>query len=243
MSHNRTYREWEDVSQSVRFTAFTPFYPLLETHGITQEMAEIYFKLDYSSAVTMYDDTEIRYIFMGVWEQNRKKYEKLFAIYDAQYNPLEADEMTESYSSTRTPNLTRTGQSSATASGTIERKQTLTKTETPNQYGTTTTHSVNPYDNPGFRSETKDETIDSGTRTTTEAYTGSPDASSSTSSGSSTQTETGTETISHTLSRSGNSRYSPQELAEQEIALAERMNIFKIIEKDIARKVFLQVWI
>lgn len=241
MSHN--WREWTDVPQSVRFTSFTPFANILEHHGITQEMAELYFKLDYESAVTRYTDAEIRYIFSGVWEQNRKKYEKLFALYDATYTPLEADEMTETYSSTRTPNLTRTGQSSATASGTMERKQTLTKTETPNQYGTTTTHSVNPYDNPGFRSETKDETIDTGTRTTSESYSGSPDASSSTSSGSSTQTETGTETISHTLTRSGNSRYSPQELAEQEIALAERMNIFKIIEKDLAKKVFLQVWI
>lgn len=240
---SRTWREWTDIPIINRFACFAPFAPLLEAHGISQEMAEVYFHLDYESALTKYTNDELLYIFNGVYAQNAKKYEKMFALWDAEYNPLEADEMTETYSSTRTPNLTRTGTSSATASGTMERKQTLTKTETPNQYGTTTTHSVNPYDNPGFRTEYKDETIDSGTRTTSESYSGSPDASSSTSSGSSTQTERGTETISHNLTRSGNSRYSPQELAEQEIALADRLNIFKIIEKDIAKKVFLQVWI
>lgn len=178
-----------------------------------------------------------------VYETNLKKYQKLIAIYAAQYDALEDLDYTETYTDLRTPNLQRQTSSTNSSSGTYKNNQSRTTTETPQNWQAENVHSVNPYDNSGFRTESKDVSSESGTRSTSESWSGSPDQTSNTSTGSQTVGETGSETITHTGSRVGNNgSHTLQELAEQEITLAARMNIFRIIEKDLAAKLFLQVW-
>ena len=56
--------------------------------------------------------------------------------------------------------------------------------------------------------------------------------------------ETGTETNIHRLTRSGNIGVTTsQQMLESELVLADKMNLFKIIEQDLASKLFLQVWL
>ena len=109
--------------------------------------------------------------------------------------------------------------------------------------------SIAPEDSDTVHLQTETTTTPSGSSTQTETYTGQPDTSSTTTSGerstsgSSTQTETGSETTAYESHIHGNIGVrSAQELAEQEMALAAKMNIFKQIERDIAEKLFIQVW-
>ncbi len=179
-----------------------------------------------------------------VYSTNLKKYQKLIAVYAKEYDALEDLALNERYSSIRTPDLTRETTSEGQSSGTVKNNQSRSTTDSPNGFQTQNVHSVNPYDGTGFRTESQDISSETGTRTTTESYSGQPDQTSSTSSGESTTTEKGTETITHTLTRSGSDgRRTLQELAQQEFTLAERMNIFRIIERDLAAKLFLQVWL
>lgn len=137
--------------------------------------------------------------------------------------------------------------------------QTRTTIESPEDYGEITTHKVNPYDNPGLVEEYQDTMTQTGKRQIEESYSGNADTSdttvtgssttknsggtSTTNSGTNTQTETGTDTTSHTLTRKGNIGVTTtQKMLEDELALADKMNIFKIIEQDIAAKIFIQVW-
>lgn len=179
-----------------------------------------------------------------VYETNLKKYQKMIAVYAAEYNALEDLAENETYTDIRTPELQRATQSSGSASGTVKNNQTRTTTESPNGYQTQNIHSVNPYDGTGFRTESQDVSTETGTRSTAESWSGTADTTSSTSTGSQTISDTGRETITHTASRSGNNGgHTLQELADQELTLADRMNIFKVIEKDIAKKLFIQVWL
>ena len=148
----------------------------------------------------------------------------------------------------------------STTSTTSQVNQTRTTVDTPNDYSETTLHTVNPFDNTGFSDEYQDTTTQTGSRTVQESYSGSPDTQDQTATGSSTTTnsggttttqtgsntqkETGTETMEHILTRKGNIGVTTsQQMLESELNLAEKMNIFKIIEQDIAEKVFLQVWL
>lgn len=138
--------------------------------------------------------------------------------------------------------------------------QVHTTTDTPNGYTETSVHSVNPYDNAGMTEESQDKLTQTGSRTVQESYSGDADTTDQTVSGTSTTTnsggtstkntgtntqqETGTDKTEHTLTRKGNIGVTTsQQMLESEMNLAEKMNIFKIIEQDIAAKLFLQVWI
>ena len=56
-------------------------------------------------------------------------------------------------------------------------------------------------------------------------------------------TETGTDKHERELSVVGNiGTMSSQNMANQELDLAGRMNIFREIERDLAAKLFIQVW-
>ena len=56
-------------------------------------------------------------------------------------------------------------------------------------------------------------------------------------------TETGTETHARSFTAKGNiGTMTVQDMANQELDLSERMNVFRQIEKDLAAKLFLQVW-
>lgn len=237
-------REWYEIEPLTRQQLFQPFSEFFSTYlDFTDIQAESFFTQDYKHALTYYTNAELLTIFSAVWETNKQRYRKLGELLINLYDPLAGVDMYESYTDVRTPELTTSTASSGSSSGTIANHQTKTTTETPNSYQTTNVHSVNPYDGTGFRTENQDVSTETGSRTATETYTGDPDTTSSTSSGLQTTNEGGKETITHTLQRVGNNgTRAPAELADLEYNFAQKLNLFKTIEKDIAAKIFLQVW-
>ena len=225
------------------------------------------FTLDFETAQTQYTDEWITKIFQLVYHTNSIKYAKLVAAATAEYDPIENYNMTESGTDIRTPDLTSaltlgttstmtdTRGTSGTTTTSTKLNQSRTTTETPNQYTETSTHKVSPYDNPGFTDEYSDTSVQSGSKTVSESYSGNADettvtgsstnsgGTSTTNSGTNTNRETGTDTTTHSLTRKGNAGVTTtQQILESELSLADKMNIFKIIEQDIAAKLFLQVW-
>ena len=255
----RIYRDhpelWHDIVANFDALGFSSFQPWLEQLGIGEENAEVNFIADYYNAKCKYTDEWILHIFQRVAQENAKKYDKLLAVYMAEYNPLDNYDRTEESTHTRTPDLSRevssnaSEESSGSSSTDTQHKQTKTTTDSAGDYSTTVQESIAPEDTDTVHLQTQTTTTPTGSSTQTETYTGDPDHSETTTggerstSGSSTETETGTETTSIESHIRGNiGIMSSQELAEREMRLANQMNIFKIIEKDIAEKLFIQVW-
>lgn len=268
-------RTWSEITQTIenQFEFWNDYWTdILENIGLTVHSAWKTMQYDFESAVTRYDDDDINQIFRLVYNNNYLKYQKLITVATAEYEPINNYNMIEEGQDTRTPNLTsqvtlnttsattdtRSTTSNGTSSTTSAINQTKTTTDAPQNYKETATHSVNPYDNPGFNSEYKDELTQEGTRTVQETYTGNPDTTAVTSNststnsggtstantGTNTSTETGTDTTTHRLTRRGNIGVTTsQQMLESELVLADKMNLFKIIEQDLASKLFLQVWI
>lgn len=272
MNRIQTPRRWETIADTISQNPFSAFDSILSDLDLDKAAALEYFTLDFLSAVTNYTDEYIMKIFEMVYHTNKIKYLKLAATAKAEYDPISNYDMRETSTDIRTPNLTHeltldtsvtmtdtrqtTAQTNNTRTNTI--KQVHETVEIPQNFSETSVHAINPYDNPGFTDESKDTVTQSGTRKTTDTYSGDPDemtqagtstvqntgGTSTANSGTNTQTETGTETTTHMLSRSGNIGVTTsQQMLASEMALAEKMNIFKLIEQDIAAKLFLQVWI
>lgn len=170
------------------------------------------------------------------------------------------NELTLNTTADITDNRSTTTEGSSNTTTHNQLNQQHITTETPNGYEESTIHEVNPSDNHGFAEDYRDTTTQKGTRTVTESYSGNPDETTTNVTGNSTstnsggtkttntgtnkQTETGTDTTKHTLTRKGNIGItSSQQLITAELELADKMNIFKVIEQDLAAKIFLQVWI
>jgi len=234
---------------------FDSFQPWLTILDIGEDNATANFLQDYYHAMCQYTKEWIIHTFMRVAQENAKKYDKLCAIYSATYNPIENYDRTEESTHTRTPDITRetsssaSDESSGSSSTDMQRRQTRTTTDNAGNYTTTVQQAIAPEDTETVHLQTQTTTTPTGSSTQTETYTGDPDhtetatTSGRTTSGAATQTETGTETTEIDSHIHGNIGVrSAQELAEQEIQLAEKMNIFRIIEKDIAAKLFIQVW-
>lgn len=221
-----------------------PFVDLLFGIGIGTDLANTMFRIDYADAYTPYNDTDILRIVKMLFTINFRKYEKFKDVYEADYNPVENYSMTETMTDTRTPDLSATTTSTGTSSSQSKINQQQTTTDTPDNYSQTSIRSVNPYDNSGMRSESQNVTTDSGSRSTTVAYSGSPDTASSETTTTTTATNTGTETNRHTGSRSGNIGVTTsQQMLESEIELAKKIDFFKEIEMDLAKKLFIGVWL
>lgn len=265
-------RQWHDVDvPNIFITYRDDWHPILEALGMDINVAWLMFSRDYDNAYTIYDDYMIYSIWQEVYQANYLKYQKFIAAASAEYEPIENYNMIEVGQDIRTPNLTnqmtlnttaamtdtRSTQVYSHAENTSQINQTRTNTDTPSNYTTTSTHKVNPYDNPGFVNAEEDVSVQTGSRTNTETYSGNPDTSttsgnssttntggtSTTNTGTNTSTETGTEKNDHKLTRRGNIGVTTsQQMLESELALAEKMNLFRIIEQDIASKLFLQVW-
>ena len=271
MPITREYREWATIAETIS-NPFASFSTILTVLDIDSTAAMDIFTIDFETATCRYTDEYILKIFDIVYNTNRIKYEKLIAAATAEYNPIDNYNMIESSTDVRTPDLTtqltlnttaamtdtRTTTTTGDSTTTNKLNQTKSTTETPNNYTETATHAVNPYDNPGMTEESRDTTVQSGMRTVAESYSGTPDetivnagstvtnsgGTSTTNSGTNTNKETGTDTTEHELTRRGNIGVTTsQQMLESEMALAGKMNIFKIIEQDLAEKVFLQVWI
>lgn len=247
--------EFHIICEDFDVLPFDNFQPWLNELGIGESNASVNFICDYYSARSKYTDEWILHIFQRVAQENAKKYDKLIAIYKAEYNPLDNYDRSEESTHTRTPDLSReisssaSEESSGSSSTDTQRKQTRTTTDSAGDYITTVQQSIAPEDTDTVHLQTQTTTTPTGSSTQTEAYTGDPDHSETTTggerstSGSSTETETGTETTEIESRIHGNiGIMSSQELAEREMALAAKMNIFKVIEQDIAAKLFMQVW-
>lgn len=247
--------EFHVICEDFDVLPFDNFQPWLYELGIGESNASVNFVCDYYSAKCKYTDEWIMHIFQRVAQENAKKYDKLLAIYKAEYNPLDNYDRSEESTHTRTPDLSReisssaSEESSGSSSTDTQRKQTRTTTDNAGDYITTVQQSIAPEDTDTVHLQTQTTTTPTGASTQTEAYSGDPDHSETTTggerstSGSSTETETGTETTEIESRIHGNiGVMSSQELAEREMALAAKMNIFKVIERDIAAKLFLQVW-
>lgn len=210
---------------------FTIFLPLLAELGIPVSDALKIFTQDYYNAQCFFSSyMEVVAAFSNCFYVIHEKYDTLLKNYP----------FSELKKRVRSPNITRSMSASSTGSADVDRKQTETQTEEPlDNYGQTRTHSVSPYDAGAndFKNEYKDEVKNTGKKKLTTTYTGNPDHTTSSSSGSRSDTETGTETTTETTI--GKAGMSMQEML-QDYALAKP--IFKMIEEEIAKKIFLQVW-
>lgn len=236
-------RHWIDVMDNLNGNPFEYFTVWLQELSISTAEALNFFTIDYQHATTLYSTQTILSLFSKVALVNSVKYTKLVGVIQAEYNPIDNYNMTENSTDIRTPDLTATSSGTSTATGTVKNNQIRTTTDNPDGYSETSIRSVNPYDGTGMREESQNVNTQTGSRETTESYSGSGDTTDSTSTANSTTTETGTENFEHTLTRKGNIGVTTsQQMLESEIALAQKMNIWKIIEQDIAEQIFLKVW-
>lgn len=243
MQQPQTWAQIVDQMQAAAANPFEAFNEILTAIDVQPADALEYSAIDFADLDCIYTIPEIVKIAAMVYAKNAKKYQMLLDVYNAEYNPIDNVDAHETFTDTRTPDITRTSSSEGTSSSEVKNNQERTTTDTPNNYKTTTEISKNPYDNPGYTPETKQETTDSGSRTTTESFSGAADTSSATSTGSSSSTETGTETIVHTSYRHGNIGVtSTQQLITQQIELAPKMDILSIIFADLIDAVCIQVW-
>ena len=211
--------------------------------------------IDYAEAKCIYTHVALPTVGKKTAATNAKKYDKLIAIYNAEYNPLENYDRVEESTHTRVPDLTKTETHDTStvldAEGTVDTKnnQTATTTTTPTNYGSTTTKRVSPYDMTGYKDAEQTETTMEGSQSVATSYAGDPDHTATTNdatttvTGDITTTEEGTDTTTIESNVHGNiGVMSSQQMAEQEIALAQKMAIFKTMERDLAAAILLQVW-
>lgn len=237
-------RRFRKIANSLHWDeCFTMYSEIFETLGIDYQIATDRMIQNYEQAVSVYTDEYIKLIFTNNYYANAKKYAELIALYEEDIDIFSPVNITESYTDTRTPNLTSSSTSSAGGSTETKNNQSRTSTTTP-ATTTTTNHSVNPFDNTGLRQESQDTSTDSGTNTTVESYSGLADKIESTSSSSSSVSTTGTETIVHSLTRSGrDGKFTISDLINQAEEAAKELNLLDLILNDIAEQVFLQVWL
>lgn len=233
-------------------TYFLYFLPWLETLGFSQSNAADAFLQDYGGAWCPWDDENIPKVFQRVALENKRKYDMACAIFAAEYEPLVNYDRTESEIDTRTPNLTtaHSGQNAVQEARATKNNQTEHRADKPKAndgetWQETTTRSVAPYNTTDFSGSEMEERTETGWRETETSYTGEADTENTTrnTTDASTVTETGTETHARSLTAKGNiGTMTVQDMANQELDLAERMNVFRAIERDLAAKLFLQVW-
>lgn len=225
---NDSWKPWREVSATLTDNPFDPLSALLTSINMDTDSALWQFNEDYHDADTWYtDQADILKIFEIVANANKTKYQALVDTYP----------FSEMRRKVRTPSITHSVAASSSGSASVTRNQTETQTETPNGYGQTRTHSVAPFDTETLKHEYQDSITNNGTRTVSTSYSGLPDLTSSSSSGSRTDTETGTETTTETVI--GSDKLT---MAEAMADMAAAANIFSIIERDIAAKLFVQIW-
>lgn len=216
-----------DLSSSSPENPFQVFSSILQDLGIGEFDALNIFTADYYNAETWFSTYgEVLDAFLRVEYNIRQKYEVLIDNYP--FNTIKEKR--------RTPNLTRSMSASSTGSADVTRNQKETVDETP-PTDTTVTRSVAPYDTTTLAVESQNKTQQNGHRKVETSYSGQPDHTASSSSGSRTDTETGTDTTTEkTIGKPG------QSIGETLADYLQAESIFKMIEEEIAKKIFLQVW-
>lgn len=257
----KVYRDHPEIvgdvlEYGIMEVVFAFFLPWLTQLDITENDAALWFLIDYIDAKILYRDEVLATIGKKTAIANKKKYDKLLSVYNAEYNPLENYDRTEESTHTRTPTLTTTASQTATGSATSNNTQTtaITQTQTtkttPSQgYELTTTQKVAPFDTGTLQNQTQTAQTQSGYLQTEMSYSGNPDTqtnngtTTSSTSGSTTTSESGTDITEINSYIHGNVGVtSSQQMATQELELAEKMAIWRIIEKDVAAAILLQVW-
>lgn len=220
-----------DPSTSPPENPFTVFLPLLAQMNIPVENALNIFTADYYDAECFFETySDVLAAFTNVYYSIQQKYTIILQNYP--FATLKEH--------TRSPNLKRWSSASSSGSADVTRNQKETQTETPlDDYGQERVHSVTPYDSSSgtFQSEYKDQVKNVGSKKVETEYSGDPDHTESESSGTRTDTETGNETITEkTIGKPGQSM--GEMLEDFELAAS----LFKMLEAEIAKKIFLQIW-
>lgn len=222
---------------------FSEYADILEEIGATTTEATDRMWTLYEEAITSYTAESILNIFHLNLVANLKKYAELIEFYEEKFYPFGDYYRNETYDHQRTPDLTSASTSTGTGSADSARNQTRTTTNTPG-VTTTTTHSVNPFDNTGLKQESQDVTGETGYGTISEAYTGDPDHTTTSSSASSSVSTTGTDRNEYSKIIHGRDGRRPtSEVVADGLLAAALHDILDIIINDIADQIFLQVWI
>lgn len=236
---------------------FLYFSDQLSTLGYTEELAASIFIQDYFGAWCPYTNEYIPSVFQRVALENIRRYDMMLEIFSAQYDPLVNYDRSENETTTRTPNLTTSSSGQAAENNkreTLKRgiEHRADKGVVPegdeDPWSETTDHSVAPFDNQNLRTSDQDKRTEHGWReiqTSTEYPDNKPDVEETlrTSNHTESKTETGSDTTGRQLVVKGNiGTVTAQDMANQQLDLAERMNLFRIIEADLAAKLFIQVW-
>lgn len=227
-------RDYDKTEILGYFDAGLNYYePLLMSLGTSIESFEQILYMDYLDARPIYKTADdIQMCFYKVYLKNQKKYEIWQQVYDAEYDPIQNYDRHEESTKTRKPDLKQETEAQS------QRNQTRTTTDNPQNYTETETRSVSPYDSQTMTAAEQYERSASGARNTTETYSGAPDTASS------TTTTTGTDTDaveSHIYGNIGVT--TSQMMLGSSLDLADRMRLVQEIEQDIAKELFLQVWL
>lgn len=235
------------MQKEITTNPFQGYLITLTAIGATAEDALQRMWENCEEQITNYSIEFIYEIFISNYIANKKKYDSLVEFYQDDLHLFGDYYRNEEYEHTRTPDLTSGTTSSGSGSVDTERKQTESRTETPNQYTTTNTHSVVPFDantSPGARVESIDASVDTGSRTVATSYTGQPDHTASSSSASSTVTTTGTDKNEYTKVITGRDGRRPvSEVIADGLEAAAMLDVLDVIINDVANQIFLQVWI
>ena len=147
---------------------FQNYLLILTPLGITVDDALQRMWETYEEAITNYTLESIFELFISNYIANVKKYEELIEFYKENLYLFGDYYRNENYDYSRTSNSESQSNSSGNGSVSTKNNQSRSSTTTPGVQSTTT-HSVNPYDNSGVRVESTDVLSETGSNTTTES--------------------------------------------------------------------------
>ena len=242
------FRTWDQIATNefdpVTNNPFAPYSAILQAIEANPGAAYQRMWETHEEAVTNYTAESILQIFLSNLTANKRKYDELIDYYNESIYPFGDYYRHEDYEHTRTPDLVSESQSAGSGSAETQNKQTRTTTTTPNNYTTTRTHNVAPYDSATYKNESQDIAVESGSNSVAESYSGSPDTTSTSTESTSTVTTTGTDSDVYTKVTHGRTGNRPtSEVIADGLKAAAMHDILDLIIEDIANQVFLQVWI
>lgn len=237
------FRTWDQIMTSELQDPFTEYAAILTAIGATTTEATDRMWGLFEDAISNYTKESIESIFHLNLVANYKKYEDLIDFYNEKFYPFSDIYKSETYDHRRTPNLTSTSNTVGTGTADTTRNQTRTTTNTPG-VTSTVSHSVNPFDNSGLRSESQDQTTETGYNTQTETYNGNPDHTATSSSALSTVSTTGTDRNMYDKVIHGRDGREPtSDVVKDGLLAAALHDVLDVIINDIADQIFLQVWL
>ena len=131
------FRTWDQIATNefdpLTDNPFIAYSPILQE--IEANPAAAYDRMweNFENAVTNYTKESINSIFLSNLTANKKKYDELIDFYKETFYPFSDYYKNEQYEHTRTPDLESTSSSEGSGTATTERKQSSTRTTTPNR--------------------------------------------------------------------------------------------------------------